>query len=387
MHSKDKNLIKNALIIGGSNGIGAAIATELLKGEIDNLYIADIEKPIINDSKIKYRKTDLRYDNLSNIVFDIDTLIITAGVGRLAFFEDLHDADIDKSFKINTISAIALIKKYYSKLVKKDNFNIVVMSSITGLIASPMYSVYSATKAALHKFIEAINAELFYKDTNNRILEVAPGYIKGTKFHGKDNDLAQLSKLAKNIIDAMLNKECLLIPQYDETYKNVIERYCDNPSEFAISSLEYKLKNNTIHSKKVSRIGYLSGTFDLFHIGHLNLLKRAKEHCDYLIVGVHPDASHKGGKEIFIPLAERMEVLRSVRYVDEVIECPSEDVDAYNALKYDYLFVGSDYKGTERFNRYEEFFKNTNTQIIYFPYTNTTSSTQIRKAIEINNRK
>lgn len=131
-------------------------------------------------------------------------------------------------------------------------------------------------------------------------------------------------------------------------------------------------------------VGYLSGTFDLFHIGHLNILKRAKENCDYLVVGIHRDGSHKG-KKTFIPFEERMEIVKSIKYVDEVIESEREDCDVYlkGRVKYDRLFVGSDYKGTERFNRYEKLFEGTGVQIVYFPYTKGTSSTQLRDALEL----
>ena len=135
-------------------------------------------------------------------------------------------------------------------------------------------------------------------------------------------------------------------------------------------------------------IGYLSGTFDLFHIGHLNLLRRAKQHCDYLVVGVHKDASHKG-KNAFIPYEERVEIIRSIGYVDKVIPSEPEDCDIYikDIVKYDRLFVGSDYKGTERFNRYEAFFADKDVEIIYFPYTQGTSSTQLRDALAMISRK
>lgn len=129
------------------------------------------------------------------------------------------------------------------------------------------------------------------------------------------------------------------------------------------------------------KTGYLSGTFDLFHIGHLNLLKRAKEYCDYLIVGINKDGSHKG-KEIFIPLEERIEIVKNIKCVNKVIQAYKEDVDAYHEFKYDYLFVGNDYKGSDRFNRYEKYFEGTDVEIIYLEYTQTTSSTKLRKAIE-----
>ena len=112
-------------------------------------------------------------------------------------------------------------------------------------------------------------------------------------------------------------------------------------------------------------------------------MRRAKEHCDYLVVGIHKDASHKG-KDAFIPFDERVDIVRNIKYVDEVIQSEPEDSDVYTKgiVKYDYLFVGSDYKGTERFNRYEAYFADKGVEIIYFPYTQGTSSTQLRDYIQ-----
>jgi glycerol-3-phosphate cytidylyltransferase len=127
-------------------------------------------------------------------------------------------------------------------------------------------------------------------------------------------------------------------------------------------------------------IGYLSGTFDLFHVGHLNLLQNARALCDYLVAGVNRDAAHKG-KQAFIPFEERLKIVQSIRYVDRAIPAPPEDSDAYSEIRYDCLFVGDDYKNSERFNRYEAFFKNTHVKIIYFPYTQHTSSSELRALI------
>ena len=113
----------------------------------------------------------------------------------------------------------------------------------------------------------------------------------------------------------------------------------------------------------------------------MNLLRRAKDECDYLIVGVHPDASHKN-KETFISFEERKEIVGACKYVDRVVRSFTEDSDAWKAFQYDKLFVGSDYKGSERFNRYEQFFADKNVTITYFPYTEETNSTQIREKIK-----
>ena len=87
------------------------------------------------------------------------------------------------------------------------------------------------------------------------------------------------------------------------------------------------------------------------------------------------------GKDTFIPLEERKAIVSACKYVDKVIDSCQEDSDVWNIWHYDKLFVGSDYKGTDRFNRYEEYFKDKGVEIIYFPYTNGTSSTQIRNLI------
>lgn len=129
-------------------------------------------------------------------------------------------------------------------------------------------------------------------------------------------------------------------------------------------------------------IGYLSGTFDLFHIGHLNLIRRAKAECDYLIVGVNRKKA-KQGVEVVIPFEERMDIVGSLKFVDQVVESEVEDSDAWDKYHYNKLFVGSDYKGTERFNRYEEYLRDKNAEVIYFPYTQGTSSTKLREALKV----
>ena len=214
----------------------------------------------------------------------------------------------------------------------------------------------------------------------NRILDVSPGSIKGTAFNGGKTDLTSLENLANEILNNLFLRKTIFIPHYNEVYKNVLLRYQQNPSDFGTQSYHYKKQNADIFKKSALSIGYLSGTFDLFHIGHLNLLKRAKNNCDFLIVGVHKSGEWKG-KKTFIPFEERKEIVKSVRYVDRAVEAFKEDTDAFDKYKYNMLFVGSDYEGSERFKRYEKFFKGKNVEIIYFPYTKTTSSTELRKAI------
>lgn len=130
-------------------------------------------------------------------------------------------------------------------------------------------------------------------------------------------------------------------------------------------------------------IGYTAGVYDLFHIGHLNLLKNAKGLCDKLIVGVTVDdlVTYKG-KRAMIPFEDRVEIVRSIKYVDAAV--PQYDMDKLSACKKlgaSILFVGDDWYATEKWEEYEKKFAEEGIKIIYFPYTKGVSSTQISKAL------
>lgn len=131
-------------------------------------------------------------------------------------------------------------------------------------------------------------------------------------------------------------------------------------------------------------IGYTAGVFDLFHIGHLTLLKNAKALCDKLIVGVTVDelVLYKG-KHAMIPFSDRAEIVRSIKYVDAVV--PQYDMDKLAACKKlgaSILFVGDDWYGTEKWKQYEEEFNREGIKIVYFPYTKGISSTKITEALK-----
>lgn len=135
--------------------------------------------------------------------------------------------------------------------------------------------------------------------------------------------------------------------------------------------------------KKNYIIGYTTGVYDLFHIGHLNLLKNAKGMCDKLIVGVTVDelVAYKG-KHAFIPFEERIEIVRSCKYVDAAV--PQYDMDKLKAckkLKVNILFVGDDWYNTPKWEEYEKQFNEAGIKIVYFPYTKGISSTKINEAL------
>lgn len=135
---------------------------------------------------------------------------------------------------------------------------------------------------------------------------------------------------------------------------------------------------------KKYKVGYTTGVFDLFHIGHLNILKRAREQCNFLIVGVTTDelVSYKNTR-VIIPHEERMAIVESIRYVDKVV--PQDTMDkmvAWEKYHFDVMFVGSDWQGTEKWKGFEKQFSSISVDIVYFPYTTSTSSTQLRAALK-----
>lgn len=131
-------------------------------------------------------------------------------------------------------------------------------------------------------------------------------------------------------------------------------------------------------------IGFTSGVFDLFHIGHLNLLKNAKGMCDKLIVGVTTDdLSLYKGKSPMIPFEDRLEIIRSIKYVDAVVPQDSmEKLEMCKKLKANIMFVGDDWYDTPKWKQYEDQFKDLGIQIVYFPYTKGISSTKISQALK-----
>ncbi len=379
--------MKRALVIGGSNGIGLAIAKNLIdKGyRVDILSRRKPEKGVLPDGYYVHHfcdLLDLDEDLISSFAGDpgISLLMITAGIGRVADFEYFHPAEIKNIMTVNATSTIRILRLFYDRIKGNDSFYCGVMGSISGWMSSPMASVYAASKAAICRFIESVNIELEISGTENRILDVSPASFKGSRFNGGQNQLELLEGLAEEIVEHLFARDSLYIPQYEELFKAILERYHKDPHEYGLYSYQFKKRSDRVMNEKKVVIGYLSGTFDLFHIGHLNLIRRARQRCDYLIVGVHDSGAWKG-KETFIPFEERKEIVASCRYVDKVVDAEEEDSEAWKLLHYDRLFVGSDYQGSERFRRYEQFFRDKGVEIVFFPYTTTTSSTQIRELI------
>lgn len=240
--------MKKALIVGGSNGIGLAIA---------HCLTADYEVTIIDKSapdasiadQVTYENLDLTDDDYSvfDKYLDTDLLMITAGFGRLALFEDIDEVAIPLYFQVNTVSVIRIIKKFYQRLLSPSDFYCGVMVSIAGFMSSPFFSVYGATKAALKIFIESVNVELEKAGSPNRILNVSPGSIQGTRFNGNlQNNTDATLPLAKDIIGHLLCKDDLFIPNYEDVYAHVLERYHQDFRAEGRHSYDYKINSGRI---------------------------------------------------------------------------------------------------------------------------------------------
>lgn len=242
------------LVVGGANGIGLSIAKQLTaREETEKVYIVDkaplaeaYQEPKIESYQFDLTSTDY---SLFDQFQDIDGLMITAGFGRLQLFADIPEEMIATYFNVNTIAVIRVIRHFYDRLLSKNDFYCGVMVSIAGFMSSPFFSLYGASKAALKIFIESVNVELEKAGTSNRILNVSPGSIKGTSFNNGQTDLTQTAPLAKEIIQHMTDKNDLFIPQYEEVFKNVLQRYHDDFRAEGLHSYDYKVNSGRMNKK------------------------------------------------------------------------------------------------------------------------------------------
>lgn len=241
-------MIRRILIVGGANGIGLAIAHELVQRETtEKVYIVDkapLQEQYVHP-KIESFQFDLMSEDYSlfDHFADINALMITAGFGKLSLFKDIPEQHIIDSFNVNTIPVLRLIKRFYSKIDSQDDFYCGVMDSISGWISSPFFAVYGATKAALKIFIESVNVELLKAGATNQILNVSPGTIKGTGFYAGKTELNTLQELTGEVIYHLEAKDDVFIPNYDEVFKEVLQRYHDDFRKEGAHSYEYKLNS------------------------------------------------------------------------------------------------------------------------------------------------
>lgn len=315
--------MKKAVVVGGSNGMGLAVSAELTKKGYF-VEIADIAAPSEEELGAGTEAYHYTYTNL--LYFDEDlfralaadeevkALVITAGIGRIADFQFHHIAEIDKTFTIDTVSTIKILRMFYDRILSPETFYTAVMGSIAGWMSSPCASVYSAAKAGVIRLIESVNIELEMSGSPNRILDVSPSSFKGSKFYGGRNDLSIMSGLASEIVKRMSARETRFIPQFEEIFKGVLERYTTDPHEYGVHSYKYKESSGRKDNAERVKIGYLCGSFVPFDAEKVAVLKAAKNKCDYLIVGVISEQVDPAAFE------DVKAVVGACRYVDRVVD-------------------------------------------------------------------
>lgn len=319
--------MKKAVVVGGSNGMGLAVSVELIRNGY-YVEIADIAAP--SEEELGHGRESYHYSYTNLLYFDedlfrrlaededVEALVITAGIGRIADFEFHHIAEIDKTFTIDTVSTIKIIRMFYDRIRSSETFYTAVMGSIAGWMSSPCASVYAAAKAGVIRLIESVNIELEMSGSPNRILDVSPSSFKGSKFYGGRNDISLMSGLAAEIYKHMVGRETRYIPQYEEVFKGVLERYHNDPHEYGVHSYHYKESSGRKDNNPRVKIGRISGTFNPFGAEQVDLLREAKSKCDYLVVEVVEDEA-KSAESGRMTVDEVKAVVGACRYVDRVI--------------------------------------------------------------------
>ena len=345
-----ENKVKKAVVVGGSNGMGLAVSVELLnRGYF--VEIADLTAPDEEELEGWIDQYSYSYTNLLDFDEDLfrsyaedrflDTLVITAGIGRIADFQYHHIAEIDKTFIIDSLSTIKILRIFYDRIMSSDSFYTAVMGSIAGWMSSPCASVYSAAKAGVVRLIEAVNIELEVYASPNRILDVSPSSFKGSRFYGGKNDLSVMSGLASEIVNRMFGRETRFIPQYEEIFKGVLDRYYTDPHEYGIHSYNYKESSGRKDNTQRVKVGYLCTVIKQIDINLINKLKEARRRCDYLIVGIKNNEDCNDGSNS-IPLEELINIVKACRYVDRVIDGTMDISEAQKNWHINRLFTESD---------------------------------------------
>lgn len=232
---------KGAMVVGGSNGIGLAMT--MILSQYCDVYVADKVAPSIEvPDNVHYIAIDLTAKDYSALdeVRNIDKLIITAGFGKLALFEDYSEELLRTMMDVNATGVMRIVQRYYNQIHSNENFYTGIMVSIAGFMSSPFFAVYGASKAALKIFIESLNVELLKAGFTNQILNVSAGSIKGTSFNGDGTDLSVVVPFAEEILTRIMNKEDLFIDKYEEVFKEVLERYHKDFRAEGAHSYDYK---------------------------------------------------------------------------------------------------------------------------------------------------
>lgn len=327
-----------ALVIGGSNGLGLAIAKKLIEAGffVEIIGRSAPQAGALREDSYRLHRSDLLnldQELISSFAADpeLSVLMITAGFGRIADFAYFHPVEIEKMMTVNATATIQILRLFYDRIQGKERFYCGVVGSIAGLMSSPSAAVYAASKAAVCRLIESVNIELEVSGTENRILNVSPASFKGSRFYGGQTQLELLEGLAAEVTTHLFAADTLFIPQYEETFRAVLERYHADPHEYGLHSYQYKKESGRLDNRIRVAIGYLPGSFDRFGPAELAAIRSAKKRCDCLVVGLRGEGA--------LSLPERRELLAACRYVDRVVESSGDLSEDWERLHFDKLFT------------------------------------------------
>ena len=244
---------KNIAIIGGTAGLGLALSCYFIKNtSCSEVLVIGRHEPRVklDDGRFLYRKKDLVVENENWDFLDkFDVIIYCAGVGQIKHFNEFNYEDILSSFIINALAPVSLINSLQEKLVSKQDFRLVVITSIAGKLVSPLFALYGATKSCISNYIQSVNIELQKIGALNNILEIAPGHIEGTSFYQKETRLDQLETIIPEFIQNITDGSTFSIPLNPDLYNKLISECNADPESFGYRSYDYKTKTNAERKK------------------------------------------------------------------------------------------------------------------------------------------
>jgi len=370
------------------------------------------------------------YNNGQFIFFDqeyiIDNLPVKALLTRIINVIYSVDAEMESIYSKENVFA------RYGLSARKDLWEQYSYRFMEDLLNESKLSVFNENNKRNDSIVHTNRERLNYTpDSYNRIFvdifsdcESKDVYIFGSGLYGDrfitlfgdriniagilDNNSGRYGKNINGIKimspDVLLNKNpweykvIICVKKYGGIVKQLNSLGCkfyavfDVNTSYNTSDIDKKIYKDSVeniipNTKKIYKKGYIAGVFDLFHIGHLNMLRRAKEQCEYLIVGVVSDEGVRNKKktEPFVPFEERIQIVQACQYVDEAVEIPYEycdSRDAYIKYGFDVQFSGSDYENDNYWLAEKEWLEKHGATMVFFPYTQSTSSTKLKKAID-----